>query len=111
MLPDDPFPGPVLRWFEARAKPGRGDDLAKKFATTSVDVVRDQAGNIGHFHGREVAGHGDVLVFASVWTSLDAIKERFGDAWQSSYLPAGYDDLIAECSVRHFDLASGWPQP
>ena len=59
--------------------------------------------------GQEIeAGDGNVVVFASMWENMDAIKARFGEDWQQSYLPPGYEDLIEECSVRHFDLASGW---
>ena len=103
--------GPIMRLFEARAKEGRGDELAQKFATTSVEVVRDKPGNEGFFFGQSVAGENDVFVFASVWKDLDAVKERFGADWQSSYLPAGYADMIDECSVRHFELGSGWRLP
>ena len=46
------FSGSILRVFEARAKPGCADSLAKKFATTSVDVVRNQPGSQGHFFAR-----------------------------------------------------------
>jgi hypothetical protein len=48
------------------------------------------------------------VVFASIWKDLDAVKERFGEDWQVSFLPAGYEDLIDECSVRHIDLSAGW---
>jgi hypothetical protein len=44
MSDDKTFDGSILRVFEARAKPGCADSLAKKFATTSVDVVRNQPG-------------------------------------------------------------------
>ncbi len=100
--------GPVLRLFTARAKHGRRDELAQKFATTSVDVVRNEHGNLGYFFGSSVAGGEDLFVFASVWEDLTAVKVRFGDDWQSSYLPSGYADLIDDCSVRHYDLGSGW---
>ena len=100
--------GPIVRLFEARPKQGRGDELAQKLATTSVEVVRNKPGNEGYFFGQSVAGEDDVFVFASVWKDLGAVKDRFGAGWQSSYLPTGYADLIDECSVRHFELGSGW---
>jgi len=100
--------GPVMRLFEARAKRGRADELARKLATVSVEVVRNKPGNEGYFFGQSVAGDDDIFVFASVWKDLSAVKDRFGADWQSSYLPEGYGDLIDECSVRHFDLGSGW---
>ena len=56
------FSGSILRVFEARAKPGYADSLAKKFATTSVDVVRNQPGNQGHFFGRSVSDEDDVFL-------------------------------------------------
>jgi quinol monooxygenase YgiN len=100
--------GPVLRLFEARAKPGSADKLAKKFETTSASVVRDEPGNKGYFFARSTADEGQTLLFASLWIDMDAVKARFGVNWKSSHLPDGYAELIDECSVRHFNLASGW---
>ena len=101
--------GPILRLFEVRTRPGRADELLKSFATTSADVVRNEPGNKGYFFGRMVAtGHDEIVVFSSIWEDLDAVKARFGEDWQSSYLPPGYEELIEECSVRHFDLSAGW---
>ena len=100
--------GPVLRLFEVRAKEGCASELIQKFATTSADVVRNEPGNVGYFYGRDVENEGNVVIFASMWKNMEAVKDRFGVDWQSSYLPSGYEDLIDECSVRHFDLSSGW---
>ena len=100
--------GPILRLFEVRTKKGCADALIQKFATTSADVVRNEPGNEGYFFGRGIPGDGNVVVFASMWKDLNAIKTRFGEDWQKSYLPPGYEDLIEACSVRHFDLSSGW---
>lgn len=105
---DTPRRGPILRYFEARAKPGQVETLREKFLSVSADVVRDQPGNLGYFLGRSVVDDTDVVVFASLWADLDAIKGRFGEAWRRSYMPEGYDALIAECSVRHIDLGAGW---
>ena len=100
--------GPVLRLFEVRAKEGCASELIQKFATTSANVVRNEPGNVGYFYGRVVENGGNVVIFASMWKNMEAVKDRFGVDWQSSYLPSGYEDLIDECSVRHFDLSSGW---
>ena len=111
MQHDETNEGPVMRLFEARAKPGRGDVLARKLASTSVEVVRNEPGNEGYFFGHSIPGETDVFVFASVWRDLDAVKARFGADWQSSYLPDGYTDLIEDCSVRHFRLGADWTPP
>ena len=108
MKPDDESTGPILRVFEARAKEGRVEELARKLATTSVGVVLHEPGNEGYFFGRGLAGDREVVLFVSVWKDLDAVKKRFGTEWESSFLPPGYSDLIADCSVRHYDLAGGW---
>jgi quinol monooxygenase YgiN len=108
MSKDDTFSGSILRIFEARVKPGCADSLAKKFATTSADVVRNQPGNQGHFFGKRVYDEDDVFLFVSVWRDLDAVKTRFGDEWESSFLPPGYAELIEECSVKHFALRTDW---
>ena len=102
------FSGSILRVFEARAKPGCADSLAEKFATTSVDVVRNQPGNQGHFFGKSASDEDDVLLFVSVWRDLNAVQTRFGDDWESSLLPPGYSELIEECSVKHFALRTDW---
>ena len=100
--------GPLLRVFEVRTKPGCAARLLDSFATTSAAVVRGQPGNLGHFFGRCVQGGDDVVVFVSIWQDLDAVKTRFGPDWQHSYLPEGYEALIEDCSVRHFDMTDGW---
>ncbi len=94
--------------FEARAKPGCGEALVKKLASASIDVVRSHPGNQSHLIGKLVSKEDDVVVFISAWKDLQAIKARFGEDWQVSYLPAGYADLIEDCSVRHIALESDW---
>ena len=83
MSDEKAFSGSILRVFEARAKPGCADSLAKKFATTSVDVVRNQLGNQGHFFGKSVSDEDDVFLFVSVWRDLnavqDALRRRLGE--------------------------------
>ncbi len=107
MQHEDESSGPIMRLFEARAKPGRADELAQKLSTSSIDVVRNKLGNKGYIFGRSLTDDNDMLVFASIWTDLHAVKERFGENWQNSFLPEGYAELIDECSVRHFVLAPG----
>lgn len=100
--------GPVLRVFEARAKPGHAGELLEKFASTSSGVVTGEPGNRGYIFGRAMEGDGHVVLFISVWRDLAAIKARFGEDWQVSYMPDGYADLIEDCAVRHFDVDGGW---
>lgn len=111
MVNTDISDGPILRLFEARAKVGRADELLKKFAATSAKVVQGEPGNVGYFLGCNIVDADDLCVFASLWSDLAAIKARFGQEWQRSFLPPGYDDLIDECRVRHFDVSSGWHVP
>lgn len=103
-----PENGPVMRLFQVQAKKGRADELLRKFATTSADVVRQEPGNEGYFFGRGVAVDDGIVIFASFWKDLNSVKRRFGEDWQSSFLPPDYEALIEECSVRHIDLSSGW---
>ena len=100
--------GPVLRIFEVQCKPGCRDRLLENFRTTSADVVRNRPGNRGFFFGSFVQGGEDTVMFVSIWQDLDAVKARFGDDWQESYLPDGYEDLIDTCSIRHLDAGAGW---
>ena len=108
MTSEDTRHGPIMRLFQVRTKPGRAPDLVRKFATTSADVVRGEPGNEGYFFGQGVASDDDYVLFASMWRDLDAVKARFGEDWNTSFLPPGYDALIESCSVRHIDLRSGW---
>ena len=62
----------------------------------------------GYFFGQQIAAEEETVLFASVWRDLDAVKARFGDDWESSFLPDGYEALINTCSVRHVDLSGGW---
>ncbi|MEM7214095.1 MAG: antibiotic biosynthesis monooxygenase [Pseudomonadota bacterium] len=100
--------GPILRIFEVRTKAGCCDQLLANFATTSADVVRDKPGNQGYFFGKCIQGGENEVMFVSVWQSLDAIKSRFGDDWQKSYMPEGYEDLIEEHSIKHVETGEGW---
>lgn len=100
--------GRILRMFEVKTKPGCAARLLENFATTSVDVVRDEPGNRGYFFGDCIQGSDNTVMFVSIWENLDAIKTRFGVDWQKSYLPKGYEDLIEDCSIRHFDVGTGW---
>jgi len=101
--------GPIVRLFQVRAKPGCVEELIQKFAVTSAEVVNGEPGNQGYFFGNGLGSDEDYVVFASLWQDLDAVKARFGDEWQTSFLPPGYEDLIDECSIRHIDSSSGWP--
>ncbi|MEM7445734.1 MAG: antibiotic biosynthesis monooxygenase [Pseudomonadota bacterium] len=108
-MPNEDFSGgPVIRLFQVKAKPGRAPELMEKFATTSADVVHEEPGNRGYFYGKGLVSDEDYVVFASVWQDLEAVKTRFGDAWQTAFLPPGYDALIEECSIRHIDVGKGW---
>ncbi len=97
-----------MRLFQVKVKKGQADPLLGLFATTSADVVRQEPGNRGYFFGKGVVLDDNKLVFASLWNDLDSVRRRFGEDWQKSYLPEGYEDLIEECSVRHIDLSDGW---
>ncbi len=90
--------------FHVRAKTGREQELLEKFRTTSAEVVLGEPGNTGYFFGRGVEGDDKKLLFASTWKNLDAIKQRFGEGWQESFLPEGYEDLIETCFVEHIQL-------
>ncbi|WP_171212821.1 antibiotic biosynthesis monooxygenase [Ruegeria sp. HKCCA5426] len=103
-----PNGGPVLRIFEVRVKDGHVKELLESFATTSAKVVDGQPGNRGYFFGQCIQGGENTVMFVSVWNDLDAVKLRFGDSWQESYLPEGYEELIETCSIRHVDTGVGW---
>ncbi len=104
----------IMRLFQVKAKKGREEELLKKFATTSAAVVMGEPGNKGYIFGRGLphqdeygnTENDDMVMFASFWKDLDSVKKRFGDKWQVSFLPEGYEDMIEECSVRHIDVTS-----
>ena len=87
-----PNAGPIMRLFQVKIKEGHTDALLRQFATTSADVVRHEAGNEGYFFGKGVAVDEDRLIFASFWKDLESVTQRFGDTWESPYLPEGYED-------------------
>lgn len=108
MTDNTPGDGPVLRLFEVKVRDGHAETLLQKFSTTSADVVRNEAGNCGYFFGRGVLTDAGWLVFGSLWKDLDAIKQRFGEDWQVSSLPEGYEEMIEEHAIRHIDINGGW---
>ena len=64
--------------------------------------MKGKPGNMGYFFGSSVSG--DELVFISVWEDLASIKAHFGESWEQSFLPEGYEEIIETCSVRHVEL-------
>ena len=94
----------ILRIFEVRAKPGKAKLLKQKLSDTSVSVVDGKPGNLGYFFGELLSSDGNDLVFISVWKDLESIKAYFGDDWEQSYLPEGYEEIIDHCSIRHVEI-------
>lgn len=91
----------ILRIFDVRAKSGQAQVLKQKLSETSVSVVVGQPGNLGYFFGESLSSDDHDLVFISIWKDLESIKSRFGERWEESYLPEGYEDLIEHCSIKH----------
>lgn len=99
------YPGKhIFRVFEVRAKPGNAAELKQKLSDTSVSVVSGKPGNLGYFFGENLSSDENDLVFISVWRDLESVKSLFGDDWQESFLPEGYDEMIDSCSIRHIEV-------
>lgn len=94
----------IMRVFEVRAMPGNVEVLKQKLSDTSVSVVNDKPGNLGYFFGENLSSDGNDLVFISVWKDLESIKSLFGEEWEKSYLPEGYEEIIESCSIRHIEF-------
>ncbi len=94
----------ILRIFEVRAKTGSADQLKQKLSNTSVSVVKGKPGNIGYFFGANLSSDENDLVFISVWEDLESIQSQFGEKWEESFLPEGYDEIIESCSIKHIEF-------
>ena len=94
----------ILRIFEVRAKPGNVEILKQKLSDTSVSVVKGKPGNIGYFFGANLSSDENDLVFISVWEDLESIQSLFGEKWEESFLPEGYDEIIESCSIKHIEF-------
>ncbi len=99
--------GAIFRVFDVRAKPGKVDRLRQKLSDTSVSVVKGQPGNLGYFFGTNFSSDASDLVFISVWKDIESIQSRFGEQWEESFLPEGYDELIESCSIKHLEVDGG----
>jgi heme-degrading monooxygenase HmoA len=97
---------PIIRVFRVRAKPGCEKALADKLATSSVEVVQGQPGFVGHLAAGPASEHQREFIFATIWADANAVETRFGADWRISHLPAGYAELIEECSVDHYHLTA-----
>ncbi len=95
----------ILRVFDVRALPGKTDELKQKLSATSVSVVAGKPGNIGYFFGEGLSSSKADLVFISVWQDMESIKSLFGESWEESYLPEGYEELIESCSIKHIQFS------
>ena len=94
----------ILRIFEVRAKSGNAELLKQKLSDTSVSVVEHKQGNLGYFFGDNLTSDENDLVFISVWEDLESIKSLFGEEWEESFLPEGYDEIIESCSIKHIKI-------
>lgn len=101
----------ILRVFEVRAKPGKSSILKQKLSDTSILVVKGKPGNLGYFFGENLSSDENDLVFISIWQDLDTIKARFGEDWQESFLPEGYEEIIESCSIRHIEFDGSLMDP
>ena len=93
---------PIARVFRATAAPGCRKKLLEKFHSTSAALVNGKVGCLKYRILEPLDASASEVVFESIWRDLDAIKAAFGDAWQQSYLPEGYSELMTACSVHHF---------
>ncbi|MDJ0832550.1 MAG: antibiotic biosynthesis monooxygenase [Gammaproteobacteria bacterium] len=94
----------ILRIFEVRARPGQAGILKQKLSATSVAVVNGKPGNLGYLFGENLSANENDLVFISVWEDLASIQSLFGEQWQQSFLPEGYEELIDSCSIKHIEV-------
>ena len=94
----------TLQAFEVGAKPGNAEELKPKLSDTSVYVVNGKPGNPGYFFGENLSSDENDLVFISVWKDLESIKSLFGEEWEESFLPEGYDEMIESCSIKHIEF-------
>ena len=95
----------ILRIFDVQALPGKSEELKRKLSGTSVAVVAGKPGNIGYFFGESLSSNKSDLVFISIWKDMESIKSLFGENWQDSYLPEGYEELIESCSIKHIQFS------
>ena len=94
----------ILRVFDVRAKVGKAEILKQKLSDTSVSVVKGKPGNLGYFFGENISSDKHDLVFISVWKDLESVKSHFGEDWEQSYLPEGYEEIIECCSIKHIEF-------
>ena len=94
----------ILRVFEVRARPGMAEILKQKLSATSVSVVDGIPGNLGYFYGEDLSSGENDLVFISIWKDLESVKNLFGENWEQSFLPPGYDEIIESCSIKHIEF-------
>jgi quinol monooxygenase YgiN len=94
----------ILRVFDVRAKPGKAELLKQKLSDTSVSIVKGKPGNLGYIFGENISSDGNDLVFISVWENLASIKSHFGEEWEKSYLPEGYEEIIESYSIKHIEF-------
>ena len=94
----------IFRIFEVQASAGHADILKRKLSDTSVAVVSGKPGNLGHFFGETLSSSENDLVFISVWEDLESIQALFGDDWEKSFLPEGYEELIESCCIKHIEV-------
>lgn len=92
----------ILRIFRVRIHAGMHSSFEAKFATVSVDAVRNADGALSVEILKPGKWEPDEYLMISRWRDEDALKRFAGENWNSAFIPAGMEQFVQECWVHHY---------
>lgn len=93
---------PIVRLFTVRIHSGLRDEFEEKFATISVDAVRQADGAVSAEICKPSRWDPDEYLMISRWRDEDALRRFAGENWSRAFIPRGMERFVAECTVHHF---------
>ena len=92
----------IIRVFQARAKPGSVEELARLARAEVIPEVAAARGLVAYHAGLP---HGDSrdFVMVTVFEDLDAVRAFAGDDYETPVLYGDTPELIEEMSLHHYE--------
>lgn len=95
----------ILRLVQGRVKADKGHEFHQR-VEAALPAIRQQPGLIHVDVGRQQRDDGEHFAFSSLWEDLESIYRWVGcyDLLYVPAVPGGYEDVLDECDVQHYEV-------
>lgn len=97
----------VIRVFQVETRPGKEAEFEAFFRETVMPLMTSQPGIEQLVFGLPRPETPGRFCIVMVWKNLEAMKAFVGEEWQNPHLLPEEAVLIADRSIRHYELAEG----